>query len=200
MSLGLRERKKAKLRNQIAETTKELILERGYDNTTVEEIARRVEVSPPTFYNYFAGKDAVLGHISIEQRLGWASLVDDRLKGDEPTEEKLCALAARYAWGLTKDPKLFRALILHATYDSVDDATHREAERTVDHSFVDLIRNGQERGELSKEHAPELLDVMIQGVLGAISRRWALGQLSDDELKAMSETAIAVIVHGMKPQ
>ena len=64
---GLRERKKARLRNQIAQTTHELILERGYDDTTVEEITRRVEISPPTFYNYFAGKDAVLGHIAVEQ-------------------------------------------------------------------------------------------------------------------------------------
>ena len=37
-----------------------LCIERGYDNTTVEQIAAAAEVSPRTFSRYFPTKDAVM--------------------------------------------------------------------------------------------------------------------------------------------
>lgn len=198
MPPGLRERKKAKLRNQIAETTKELIIERGYDDTTVEEIARRVEISTPTFYNYFAGKDAVLGHIAVEQYLGWASLITDQLKSDESTAVKLRVLAARNASGIVEYPKLFKAITLHATFDPIDEATERKADRSIDNSWIELLREGQKKGEITNEHTPEILDIMIRGVLFGLKNRWARGELSDDEFKAASEAAVAVLMNGMK--
>jgi len=37
-----------------------LIRERGYERATIDEIARRADVSQPTFYKYYPGKDAIL--------------------------------------------------------------------------------------------------------------------------------------------
>ena len=54
--LGLRERKKIKARLAIERAALELVLERGYDGTTVEDICERAEVSKKTFFNYFPSK------------------------------------------------------------------------------------------------------------------------------------------------
>ncbi|MBB4911608.1 TetR family transcriptional regulator [Actinophytocola algeriensis] len=56
-----RERKKAQTRQRLQEQASRLFIERGYDATTVEQIAAAAGVSHMTFFRYFPTKeDAVL--------------------------------------------------------------------------------------------------------------------------------------------
>ncbi|WP_449343701.1 TetR/AcrR family transcriptional regulator [Streptomyces lutosisoli] len=58
--LGLRERKKIKTREAIRTATYALVLEQGYDATTIEQIAERAEVSPSTVFRYFPTKEDIV--------------------------------------------------------------------------------------------------------------------------------------------
>ena len=57
---GLRERKRRATRREIQRAVLTLCAERSIDKVTVEEISRFAEISPRTFFNYFASKDSAL--------------------------------------------------------------------------------------------------------------------------------------------
>lgn len=64
LSSGIRERKKVRTREALIEAATELCLDRGFDNTTVEQIAASADVSTRTFSRYFATKGAVIAAIA----------------------------------------------------------------------------------------------------------------------------------------
>jgi AcrR family transcriptional regulator len=55
--LGLRERKKQRTRELIAETARRLFTQRGFERVPIAEVAREAEVSEQTVFNYFPTKE-----------------------------------------------------------------------------------------------------------------------------------------------
>jgi AcrR family transcriptional regulator len=82
MQQGLRERKKQRTREQIIEAAMRLFAERGYQATTITDIATAADVAPRTFFAYFPSKEAVVFHNVDRDLDSLASALRDRLPGE----------------------------------------------------------------------------------------------------------------------
>jgi len=82
MPQGLRERKKQRTREQIVEAAMGLFAERGYQATTIADIATAADVAPRTFFAHFPSKEAVVFHTADRDLGGLASALRDRPPGE----------------------------------------------------------------------------------------------------------------------
>ena len=81
-STGRREAHKESTRAALREAGARLFAERGYEATTVRDIAQAAQVTERTFYRYFDGKEG----LRAEQTLGWIELLHDAIL-DRPAQE-----------------------------------------------------------------------------------------------------------------
>lgn len=85
--MSLREKNKIKCRAKILKTSRRLFREKGYEKTTIDEIAHVAEISRGTFYNYFPDKESLLMGTAREEIESWENYIR-RWEGDD-WEERL---------------------------------------------------------------------------------------------------------------
>jgi AcrR family transcriptional regulator len=105
---GLRERKKGRTRELIADTALRLFIERGFDDVAVAEIAEAAEVDAKTVYNHFPSKPELVYRRLETFENGLLTAVRER----KPGESILSAFAnfALAMQGLLGDPAASRQL------------------------------------------------------------------------------------------
>jgi AcrR family transcriptional regulator len=106
---GLRERKKAETRRSIQEHAVRLFLAKGYDDTTVEEIAAAAGVSHMTFFRYFANKAAVVESDDYDP------MIAEVIRNRPPDEPPLTAIRTALTTALRAMPENERGVLLTRT-------------------------------------------------------------------------------------
>ncbi|NOQ22172.1 MAG: TetR family transcriptional regulator [Candidatus Aegiribacteria sp.] len=75
--MGLREIKKERARRAILKAARGMFFSRGFDGTTIEEIAEEAEVAVGTVYNYFDSKSALILAITAEDT---SNVLDEKFR------------------------------------------------------------------------------------------------------------------------
>lgn len=89
---SLRERKRERTRKAIVEAGFELFASRGYDETTVADIAEAAEIGARTFFSYFASKEELLFPERDARVLAALAAIRSRTAGERPVDVLLRAL------------------------------------------------------------------------------------------------------------
>ena len=103
---GLRERKKVATRLALHEAALRLVSERGLDRVSVDDIAARADVSPRTFFNYYASKDDAVVGLDPAGPAEQAAAFAARPPEESPVEA-MRAIAREAATRMAEDPQLW---------------------------------------------------------------------------------------------
>jgi AcrR family transcriptional regulator len=129
---GLRGRKRAETHARIQGEAMRLFLERGFDATTLDDIAGAADVSRRTLFHYFASKEEIV----FSTKADFPNLIADaigRRPAGEPlldmVENALVDLAARHQTAQARD----LARLIHDTpaLSAGDQAKYEKVERVV---------------------------------------------------------------------
>lgn len=101
------QRRRDRTRSALTTAALELFRTKGYDATTVDEIADAADVSPRTFFHHFATKEEVLFGGHEERRRELISTLEDRLE-TEPVWKATCSAMMTVVDAFETDPVFFR--------------------------------------------------------------------------------------------
>ena len=187
-----RERKKDETRTRIFRSAIELFRERGFENTTVDEITERADVAKGTFFNYFPRKEAVLGYLSESRLAAIEETAGLKLAASGAVREKLLDLYALAATAYEEDHALSRYVLLELmarAFAPTEEAAIRRHELV-----VAIIRQGQENGELRRDVDPTRIEALLTGTYYATLYTWVCCLPEEfalrDEMRARLELAM----------
>jgi AcrR family transcriptional regulator len=88
---GLRERKKVKTRQALADAGMKLFAKKGFESTTVDEIADTAMVSRSTFFRYFPTKEAIVFQHQPARLAMLQEFLAARRRGESPVRATIRA-------------------------------------------------------------------------------------------------------------
>jgi AcrR family transcriptional regulator len=171
---GRRERKRVETRERIFRAAMQLFADRGFFNTTVEDITEAADVGKGTFFNYFPSKEHVFGVFHEIQLAKVKQVRTAAQAGDLPIRE----LLRRFMQQIAEEPgrsQLLARGLLATVFSSepvrellVDTITYGRK------MLTEVLKFGQDRGEIRRDLAAEdMTHSFQQSVLGAVLM-WSL--------------------------
>lgn len=196
--MGLRERKRARLLERIEEATLTLIAAGGYEKVTVDAIVQRVDISPPTFYKYFAGKDDVLRAVASRRLRDVLARVPE-LPEDTALATELQLFIHNLAAWVERDKHLWRAIVLADALNPLRWPEQREPELNLQETLVRRVQRAQECGELGRRFTAELIVSTLVSVQTLTLLQWGVSDWAAGELERRLQEVGAFVLHGAAP-
>lgn len=194
---GLRERKKARLRQEIIDTALRLFRARGYENTRVEDIVQVLEISQPTFFRYFPTKDAVLYEVGNR---GF-SCITEKLKlevsNDASTADRLRRLYYEFAREVEANRWLWKAVVLSGAMDPVRSPQMRGQEKLAASLLQEILEQGQKRGEITRDFPVNHLAEFVEALYNTVVRNWVADLSGPDKLIGRVRNAVDFFLRGV---
>lgn len=195
MRSSRRERRSAELRERLFRAALQLFAQKGYSETTVEDITNAADVGKGTFFNYFPSKDHILaafGQLQIEKLQISA---DAAPASKVPIRDFFHNLALDVVSEPARNPAMVRVLVQANLSSEPVRKTMREIHSKATGLLARIVKVGQDRGEIRKDlHALEIAQTLRQSLLGALLI-WSL--YGDGSLESRIETVIDVLWNGL---
>jgi|SRR5216684_2258245 TetR/AcrR family fatty acid metabolism transcriptional regulator len=193
----------ATLRNEkrarIMDAAIKVFAERGFHTATVAEIARGAGVADGTIYLYFKSKDDLLLRLFDEKMTELLEAARLALADEKTAPARLRRFIQLHLSLVEKNPELASVLIVELRQSA---QFLKAADRNKLASYVDLIaevvRAGQESGELNNGISPVVVKRAIFGALDELALGWLLSGRRTNLRKTAAEVA-EWLVRGLLP-
>jgi TetR/AcrR family transcriptional regulator, regulator of mycofactocin system len=187
-SLTLQERKQQLVRDAIWDAATDLFSEKGYDETTVDDIAERAGVSRRSFFRYFSSKSDLMAYGVV----GYGTYLTEAIQAC-PRECSLAEVFRQTVFHVARQcaahPRTRKIMQIAAKYPAAKEAQlsrTAELQQRVEAAFA------RRRGEHSEEDlTPGILGGLTLSVLAVIFRMWF--EQSEQDISKTVDQVLAML-------
>lgn len=156
------ERKKEKTRQKIISISMNLFREQGFDSTSMEQIAREVDIAKGTLYNYFPVKEAILSEYiqrSFEDRRAERIL---QLRKLPDTRTRMIWILSELIAGVRAQKDVFEKYLVYQIQNMI--SLHRDAgvKSGIKLLAREIIVLGQENEEIRQDIPLDILLALFE--------------------------------------
>lgn len=202
--LTRKERERIARREHIIDTSEKIILERGFENTTMDEIAEKAEVGKGTIYLHFKSKSAIYlaicerGSILLNYAMGKVLL--EEVSGLELIKK----LGETYLDFLQRNPIYFQAFNFYESILNDESIAKSEliekCEKSAKEAMTYIVRAlqiGMQDGSIKNSYDPRELGLIIWGASKGVVSMAFLKQ-KRNHLKILDDVDfnLNTLVHG----
>jgi AcrR family transcriptional regulator len=190
---GLRERKKLRTREAIIDAALDLFERKGYDATTVEDIAAAADVSPRTFFRYFESKLALIMARSGEKQADLGCALAER-PADEGLLEAVRHVMHQELGRMIADPLVVREFQVMLTTPSL----RTLAREHFHEEEADMVSAVAERLGLPPDDlSAHVVASAIGAALWTAVNRWTAEGADVDRLLPTIDRALTMLGEGL---
>ncbi|MFC2112461.1 TetR/AcrR family transcriptional regulator [Bacteroidota bacterium] len=201
-----KEREKLQRRNDIIDAAERIFFSKGYDNSTMDEVAAEVELSKGTLYLYFKSRDDLTFAIFMRGSDILMKMMDDIIDKEEDGYGNLLGLAAAFIRFSREYPDYFN-LFMHFESNRMKDLNINQEQiqiylreqsplAQVGRQVEKGMKDGSLRNDLSSEVFSATLWSQMLGVLIVLNNKADLYEIFDLKADEILQTHLELVSSG----
>lgn len=198
--MSTREEKKKKTKRAILDSAISLFNEKGYDNTSIEQISQKAGVGKGTIYSYFNSKKSIIkGFCEYELEKIHHQLVAQSNEDFSVLDQMLIIFMTEFDH-VTQNPE-FGRLYLRETLFPDDEGRNGAAD--FDEKYFEILfpilERGQQRGELREDVEHLFLCAHFYSLYIIVISAWYSGRLDSSAIKDTMRILFKQTLDGLQP-
>lgn len=195
---GLREYKKAETRQAITDAAVKLFSDKGFEKTSIEDIARGAGIGKATVYTYFSTKDEIfLAYCDEELEDSFAQFTAQNFKNGELIDQLVDFFMIKFRF-ITQNREFGRQLLREMVFPRIVNEKVKEHDQRYFDILENLFMAAQKRGELAELPDMFYLSVHFFSLYLGILAGWYTNYIeSIDAVEEAMRTLFAQAIQGV---
>jgi AcrR family transcriptional regulator len=145
----------------------EVFNERGYDGTSMEDLAHRLGITKSAIYHHVSGKEELLRLATTRALDGWSAVADQARALDAPAIERLEYLV-RGSVGVLQAELPYVTLLLRVRGNTEAERAALNRRRAFDRLVADLVIQAEQDGDIRTDVDPAITARLLFGLVNSL--------------------------------
>lgn len=192
-NLSRRERKKQETKTRILRAARHLFEEQGFENTPIEAITERADLSKGTFFNYFNSKDGLLAGIADQEVADILDYATHQLMEVNGAINKIKLIMNR----LLEDAIPYPHLTGRVMFSFIINSAAPSPFTRINALLEELVVAGQQSGEITAAYTPtDVVTAILSCYYGVIFKWFEFGMKPGTT--AELDRIFDIVFHGIR--